>query len=94
MIYEIDVLGDQKLGLKEGGEARDEGLRCLSISLMTTALRQVSRNSHLNAMTSVTYMEFPPMRSQLTSSFPRMNLGGNAPADVDIKKSPPEVLVI
>ncbi len=29
-IYEIDVLGDQKLGLKEGGEARDEGLRCLS----------------------------------------------------------------
>ena len=22
MIYEIDVLGDQKLGLKEGGEAR------------------------------------------------------------------------
>ena len=24
-IYEIDVLGDQKLGLKEGGEAREKG---------------------------------------------------------------------
>ena len=56
MIYEIDVLGDQKLGLKEGGEARDEGLRCLSISLMTTALRQVS-------------MEFPPKRDDISNIY-------------------------
>ena len=95
MIYEIDVLGDQKLGLKEGGEARDEGLRCLSISLMTTALRQVSMefppsDDNCNKRKCICLPELPSLRRELLS----LKSTSTTSADVDIKKPLVEILVI
>ena len=55
MIYEIDVLGDQKLWLKKAA-GRQERRHSFPCSLMTTALRQVS-------------MEFPPKRDDISNIY-------------------------
>ena len=78
MIYEIDVLGDQKLCLKEGGEARDEEVSTYRfevsfLSLVTTALRQVSIEFLPKRDDISNYMNSHLYKCETKNLFPKLN---------------------